>query len=113
MGQTLFSSSTEVLLLHCTSIGSCSTKKQTGYAVRQTVRGVWLYKRSLRHRISDFFEASESQGTEVTIVTFPFDIHLYCIEDACMRTSTITPCYDMERLQTKTHVGVRPKGGSQ
>ncbi len=27
-----------------------------------------------------------------------------------MGTSPITPCYDVERLKTKTHVGVRPRG---
>ncbi len=33
---------------------------------------------------------------------FPFKISL------CMGTSPITPCYDAERLETKTHVGLGP-----
>ncbi len=48
-----------------------------------------------------------SQGTEVTIVTehVPFR---YFTRTISMGTSSITPCYDIERLETKTHVGLGP-----
>ncbi len=54
---------------NCMFIGTCRTKQMNqwlgggetayGYAVRQNGRGVWLNKRPLRHRISDFFERSD------------------------------------------------------
>ncbi len=48
-----------------------------------------------------------SQGTEVTIVTeyVPF---WYFTHTVSLGTSSITPCYDVERLETKTHVGLGP-----
>ncbi len=53
-----------------------------------------------------------SQGTEVTIVTeyIPFQYFTRTASsiDACIGTSLITPCYDAERLETKTHVGLGP-----
>ncbi len=65
----LFSSSTEAFLntqCNCTSIGSCSAIKTNqwleggvervyGYAAHHS--GLWLYKRPLRRRISDFFSS--------------------------------------------------------
>ncbi len=54
-----------------------------------------------------------SQGTEVTIITkyvpfryFTSTASIYI--DISMGTSSITPCYDMEQLETKTHVGLVP-----
>ncbi len=53
-----------------------------------------------------------SQGTEVTIVTstFLFDISLVLrrVSMLSMGTSPITLCYDVERLETKTQVGLGP-----
>ncbi len=53
-----------------------------------------------------------SQGTEVTIVTstFLFDISLVLrrVSMLSMGTSPISPCYDAERLETKTHMGLGP-----
>ncbi len=48
-----------------------------------------------------------SQGTEVTIVTeyAPFR---YFTRTVSMGTSSITPCYDVERLKTKTHMALGP-----
>ncbi len=42
---------------------------------------------------------------------FPFDISLVLRRDidVNMGTSPITPCYDVERLETKTHVGLGPE----
>ncbi len=35
--------------------------------------------------------------------------HSYCVEfRCCMETSLITPCYDTERLETMTHMGLDP-----
>ncbi len=41
---------------------------------------------------------------------FPFDISLVLRRDinVSMGTSQIMPCYDVERLETKTHVGLGP-----
>ncbi len=41
---------------------------------------------------------------------FPFDISLVLrrVLTLSMRTSPIMPCYDTERLETKTHVGLGP-----
>ncbi len=51
------------------------------------------------------------QGTEVTIVTeyvpFRYSTRTASVR-RCMGTSTITPCYDGERLKTQTHVGEDP-----
>ncbi len=49
-----------------------------------------------------------SQGIEVTKVTeyAPFR---YFTRTVSMGTSSITPCYDVERLETKTHVGLGPR----
>ncbi len=43
---------------------------------------------------------------------FPFDISLVLRRDidVSMGTSPIMPCYDVERLATKTHVGLGPGG---
>ncbi len=46
-----------------------------------------------------------SQGTEVMIVT---EYVLFSIFRMCVWTSLITPCYDVERLETKTHIGLGP-----
>ncbi len=48
-----------------------------------------------------------SQGTEVTKVTkyVPFR---YFTHTVSMGTSSITPCYDVEQLETKTHMGLGP-----
>ncbi len=71
MGKSLFSpelKSYSITQWNCTTIGSCSGKKRTnGSAVelhepmvtiparsRQNGRGIWLYKRSFRHRILRF-----------------------------------------------------------
>ncbi len=47
------------------------------------------------------------QGTEFTKVTeyVPF---LYFTHTVSMETSSIRPCYDVDRLETKTHVGLGP-----
>ncbi len=119
---------------NCTSIGSGSNKKWTNGSAavhkpmamqptidRQNRRGILLYKRPLRHRISDFFERSDwgvqliarpgtlysfhisgDQGYDSNRVRSLSIFHSYCIERRCMGTSTIMPCYDMERLKTKT-----------
>ncbi len=44
-------------------------------------------------------------------VPFPYFTR-NCIEKSTlsMGTSPITPCYDAEQLETKTHMGVRPRG---
>ncbi len=53
-----------------------------------------------------------SQGTEVTIVTeyvpFRYFTRTASSINASMGTSPITPCYDAEQLETKTHVGLGP-----
>ncbi len=113
---------------NCTSIGSCCTKKKKQMArhmqpaiARQNRRSIWLYKRPLRCHISDFFEGSDwgvqliaRPGTQYLFhissnrdydsnrVCFLSIIHSYCVKDACMGTSIITLCYDVERLKTKT-----------
>ncbi len=76
----------------------------------QNGRGVWLYKRPLHRHISDYFERSD-WGVQLIArpgTRYSFHIsgkrvyesnrvrslsifHSYCIEDACMGTSTITP----------------------
>ncbi len=119
---------------NCMSIGSGSNKKLTNgsaavhkpMAMQPTIdhqnrRGILLYKRPLRHRISDFFEGSDwgvqliarpgtlysfhisgDQGYDSNRVRSLSIFNSYCIERRCMGTSTIMPCYDMERLKTKT-----------
>ncbi len=50
-----------------------------------------------------------SQGTKVKKVTeyVPFQ---YFTRTISMGTSSIMPCYDVKRLETKTHVGLGPGG---
>ncbi len=71
MGKSLFSpelKSISITQWNCTTIGSCSGKKRTNGSAaelhepmatiparsRQNGRGIWLYKRSFRHRILRF-----------------------------------------------------------
>ncbi len=107
---------------NCTAIGLCSTKKRTNgsAAARETI---------YISGISDFFEGSDWGVQLIARPGTPYSFHIsgnrgcdsnrvhslsifhsYCVERRCMGTSTITPCYDVERLKTKTHVGVRPRG---
>ncbi len=74
------------------SASQISSKEATEHAVYSTARN------STRSHIS---------GTEVTKVTdyVPFR---YFTRTVSMGTSSITPCYDVERLETKTHVGLGP-----
>ncbi len=104
MGKCLFSPELKSYLItqwNCTTIGSCRCRKtnqwvgsgaartygdDTRQYSRRNGRGIWLYKRSFRHRILRFISTeatsraatwhgkvrstcSVSQGTEVTIVT--------------------------------------------
>ncbi len=104
MGKSLFSpelKSISITQWNCMTIGSCSGKKRTNGSAaelhepmatiparsRQNGRGIWLYKRSFRHRILRLLRLkrrlsraatwhgkvrstrSVSQGTEVTTVT--------------------------------------------
>jgi len=48
------------------------------------------------------YHISGNQGYDSNRVPSLSIFHLYCVEDACMGTSTIMPCYDVERLNTKT-----------
>ncbi len=76
MGKSLFSpelKSYSITQWNCTTIGSCSGKKRTNGSAaelhepmatiparsRQNGRGIWLYKRSFRHRILRFFSFSD------------------------------------------------------
>ncbi len=95
----------------------------------QNRRGFWLYKGPLCRRILDFFEESNwgvqliarpgtqysfhisgNRGYDSNRVSSLSIFHSYCVERHCMGTSTIMPCYDTERLKTKIHVGLRPRG---
>ncbi len=49
---------------------------------------------------------SGNRGYDSILVCSLSREHLYCIERRCMGTSPITPCYDVERLETKTQVGL-------
>ncbi len=40
--------------------------------------------------------------------TFPFEITLVLRRRRCMGTSPIMPCYDVEQLEPKTHMGLDP-----
>ncbi len=55
------------------------------------------------------FHISGNRGYDSNQVRSLSIFHSYFVEEACMGTSTITPCYEVERLKTKTHVGVRPR----
>ncbi len=95
----------------------------------QNGRGVWLYnplpdtasqissKEAAEHAAHSTARNAVlipiSQGTEVTIATeyvpfryFTRTASIYI--DVSMGTSSIMPCYDVERLETKTHVGLGP-----
>ncbi len=56
------------------------------------------------------FHISGNRGYDSNRVRTLSIFHSYCVEDACIGTSTITRCYDVEQLKTKTHVGVKPRG---
>ncbi len=89
---------------------------------RQNGRGVWLYVCCLPPHLR-FLQRKQpsmqliarpgtvfvpiSQETEVKIVNeyVPFQ---YFTHTVSMGTSSITPCYDVERLKTNTHVGLGP-----
>ncbi len=95
----------------------------------QNRRDVWLYNQMLCHRKSDCFEGSirgvqliarpgmqysfshisRNPGYDSNRVRSLLIFHLYCIEfRRYMGTSPIIPCYDVERFETKTHVGLNP-----
>ncbi len=107
-------------------------EQANGYAARHSPpkwEGVWIY-RQLPATASQIFlkEATEraahsmarnaalsshisgNRGYDSNRVHSPSIFHSYCVEKSMlnMGTSLITPCYEVKRLETKTHVGLGP-----
>ncbi len=104
MGKSLFSPSLEpfsITQLQLHVIGSCKVKETNqsmAVARKQSSMQLIAWPGTV---------VPISEGTEDTIVTeyVPFR---YFTRTVSMETSSIMPCYDVERLETKTHVGLGP-----